>query len=118
MVSGSGFLIPTKNQQLRSGVPRHVAAKPAICIFCLRKVSPAGREIFTRCGPGELVCGEALMCGNFGFNPHPGRPPCVIQQQWYSGIRRMVAYLRRKLGLVPLKITRAPRDGRPRFSAR
>lgn len=24
------------------------------------------------------------MCSNFGWNWHPGRPPCALQSWWYS----------------------------------
>lgn len=58
------------------------------------------------------------MCSNFGFNPHPGRPPCVIQQQWYDSLQRLIAFVRCKLGLTPLKLSRERDEADPRFLTR
>ena len=24
------------------------------------------------------------MCSNFGFNHHPGRPPCALESRWFT----------------------------------
>ncbi|MGA2370974.1 MAG: hypothetical protein ACLPPV_12195 [Candidatus Korobacteraceae bacterium] len=34
------------------------------------------------------------MCSNFGFNHHPGRPPCALESHWYYTVVRWIAWLR------------------------
>lgn len=34
------------------------------------------------------------MCSNFGFNHHPGRPPCALESRWYSFAVRFVNWLK------------------------
>jgi hypothetical protein len=44
------------------------------------------------------------MCSNFGFNLHPGRTPCAIETQWYSGLIRLFNYLRARFSRNRLKL--------------
>jgi hypothetical protein len=39
------------------------------------------------------------MCSNFGFNNHPGRPPCALESHWYYLAVRAYNWLRWKLRL-------------------
>ena len=41
------------------------------------------------------------MCSNFGFNHHPGRPPCALESRWYTLAFRFYYWLQFKLRRQP-----------------
>ena len=41
------------------------------------------------------------MCSNFGFNHHPGRPPCALESRWFTLAFRFYYWLQFKLRRQP-----------------